>query len=52
MMAGIAGAHHVLMPNADSEVGPSDRMTNMIALAHASALMKLSPENCAAGIPA
>ena len=50
LTAGITGAHQALTPNADSDVAPSDWMMNMIALAHARALMKLSPENRNAGI--
>ena len=43
--AGIAGAHQALIPNADSDVSPSERMTNIIPAAQTSALMKLNPEN-------
>ena len=34
-----------MTPNAESDVAPSDWITNMIALAQARALRKLSPEN-------
>jgi len=48
----MTGVHHALMPNAAREVGPSVVMTNMMALAHAMALIKLSPENRTGEIPA
>ena len=44
-IAGIAGAHHTFRPKAESDVGPNNRTTDIIALAQATALMKLSPEN-------
>ena len=43
--AGMAGAHQALMPNEPSDDGPNGLITNMMALAHASALTKLRPEN-------
>ena len=52
MTAGTNGAHHAFIPNADNEVGPSERMTNMIVLAQAKALRKLSPENFRGRTPA
>src|SRR5207247_7661205 len=50
--AGTAGAHHALIPRAESEVGPSHRITNMIAAAHATALIKLRHENKKGEMPA
>src|SRR5262245_38755756 len=49
--AGIAGAHQVLSPNAERDEGPSLMIMNMMALAHANALMKLRPENVIALTP-
>ena len=46
------GAHHARSPSADSERGPRDVIANMMALAHAVALMRLSPENLTGDIPA
>jgi hypothetical protein len=43
--AGISGAHQAFIPSAESEVGPSDRIINMMAAAQHKALIKLSPEN-------
>src|SRR5438067_516206 len=37
--AGIAGAHHALIPRAEMELSPSHRITNMIIVAHATALI-------------
>ena len=50
--AGITGAHHALIPNADNDVGPRERITSMIAVAQAIALRKLSPEKWNGEIPA
>src|SRR5437899_1736597 len=50
--AGIAGPHHALIPRAEIEVGPSHRITSMIVVAHATALIKLRLENRKGEMPA
>ncbi len=50
--AGMIGAHHAFKPSAAREVGPSVVMANMMALAHAIALIKLRLENRIGEIPA